>query len=205
MAKSITIRVTSFALIASILFSCAASYKTIGPQNLTYGSKTEGEGISYSYQHGVLAGAGNKRYANREMKNPVKLVAIEFTNNTDRVINFRKDVDIFMGDRQVLPTEPSVVHHQLKQRAGLYMLWSLVWLTYSKCETPDGDCSVMPIPVGVLIGIGNTSAASNANKKFLAELNANNILDRKINPGETVKGLIGITSDTTGSISLKLN
>jgi hypothetical protein len=200
---AITIRVVSFILMASILLSCAGSYKVINPQSLTYGSKSEADGISYSYQHNVLANTGNKKYAKRELKRPVKLLAVEFTNSTDHEINFRSDVKIFMGDRQVLPMEPSVIHQQLRQPAGLYMLWSLVWLTISKCE--NEDCSVTPIPIGLLIGIGNTSAASTANKKFLAELNATNILDRKIAPGETVKGLIGITSDTSGSISLKLN
>ena len=140
------------------------------------------------------------------MKRPVKLLAIEVTNSTDHTINFRRDVKMFMGDRMVLPVEPSVVHQQLKQIAPLYLLWGLLWVNITKCDGADGeDCSAIPLPVGLVIGIGNTAVAGSSNNKFLAELNANNILDREIGPGETVRGLVGITSETAGSISLKLN
>jgi hypothetical protein len=191
-------------LIVSVITSCAGSYKPIVPERLSYGSTSTSDGIEYSYQHGILAHTKNKKYANREMKRAVKLMAVELTNKTDHTINFRRDVKIFMGDKLVLPVEPAVVHQQLRQPAGLYMLWSLLWVVVTKCEG-EGDCSSTPLPVGLIIGIGNTSVASSSNKKFLTELNVNSILDREIAPGETVQGLLGISSETTGSISLKLN
>jgi hypothetical protein len=79
-----------------------------------------------------------------------------------------------------------------------------LWVVFSKCDS-DGDCSSTPIPVGLLIGIGNTAAASSANKKFKMELTATDLLSKSIAPGETVQGLIGISSEISGSISLKID
>jgi hypothetical protein len=204
--RTIFTRGVSFILIASILISCAGSYRPIRPQALTYGSSYESTGIRYSFQHNILTTTGNKKYAKREAKRPVKLVAIELTNNTDHAINFRKDVKIYMGDRQVLPVETSVVHQQLKQPAPLYLLWGLLWVVIYKCDGPNpDDCSTTPLPVGLVIGVGNMAAAGSANDKFLTELNSNNILDKTIAPGETVRGLVGITSDAAGSISLRID
>jgi hypothetical protein len=108
-----------------------------------------------------------------------------------------------MGDRLVLPMEPKQVSQQLKQPAPLYLLWGLLWVTITKCE--GEDCSVTPLPVGLAIGLINVGVASSANKKFLAELDATNILDKTIQPGETVYGLIGISSDITAPLTLKVN
>jgi hypothetical protein len=194
----------AFIVIAVLISSCAGSYKPMVPANMNYGSTSEGNGIAYAYRHNVLTETGNKKYAKREAKGSLKLMAIEITNTTDRTINFNRDVKMYMGDRQVLPVEPTIVYEQLRQRSGLYMLWSLLWVVFTKCDE-DGNCSSTPLPVGLAIGIGNTAAASSANKKFMAELMATDLLTKEIKPGETVSGLIGISSTTSGSISLKLN
>jgi hypothetical protein len=192
-----------FLLIVFVLSSCASGYRPINPKGRTFGSAVESNGIRYSTWNNILSDSGNKKYAKKETKKPVKLVALEITNTSDQPINFGRDVNIYMGDRLVQPVEPSVVYDQLRQRAGLYMLWSFFCLTYTKCE--GEDCSAVPIPLGVIIGIGNASVAGSANKKFMAELAATNILTKVIAPGETVKGLIGISSDVSGSsISLKI-
>jgi hypothetical protein len=187
-----------------ILFSCAASYKPIAPANLSYGSavKTD-EGLEYAYVHSILSQSGNKKYANRERKRPIKVMALEFTNNTNRVINFRRDVKIYMGNTIVSPVDPSLIHQSLKQPAALYLLWGLFWVVLNDCN--GTDCNSTPLPVGLVIAGLNVGIASGANTKFLAELKSTNILDRDIAPGETVHGLIGITSDAAGSISLKFN
>jgi hypothetical protein len=191
-------------VVAVIISSCAGSYKPIVPSRLSYGSVSESNGMSYAYRHNILTESGNKKYAKREAKGSLKLMAIEITNTTDRTINFNRDIKMYMGDRQVLPVEPSIVYQQLRQRSGLYMLWSLFWVVFTKCDD-DGNCSSTPLPVGLVIGIGNTAAASGANQKFMDELNATDLLTKEIKPGETVKGLIGISSTTSGSISLKLD
>lgn len=88
----------------------------------------------------------------------------------------------------------------LAQASYAQMLWSLLWVVVAKCE--NDDCNVIPIPLGFLIGVGNTSKASKANKALLSELEQNNILDRTIHPGEAVTGLIGVAS--TGDTALRI-
>jgi hypothetical protein len=194
----------SFFLLIFVFSSCAGTYHNINPKGLTYGFASEVKGISYSYRHNVLSETGNKKYAKKEAKKPVKLIALEITNTTDRTINVGREVKIYMGDRQVLPVASSVMYDQLRQPAGLFMLWGLLWVIYSQCDS-NGDCSSTPIPVGLLIGIGNTATASSANKKFKLELTEADLLTKSIAPGETVQGLIGISSESSGPISLRID
>ncbi|MBL7844254.1 MAG: hypothetical protein JNK44_10355 [Cyclobacteriaceae bacterium] len=196
------IRKLSIALLLATLFSCAGSYKTINPERLAYGTSRSTEGAEYATITNVLSETGNKKYANRELKRPLKLYAVKFTNKSDRTINFRNDVKISMGSRPVFPLESTVIHQSLKQPAGLYMLWGLLWVFITTCE--NDDCSSIPLPVGLVIGIGNTSVASSSNKKFLSELNNTNLLDRTIGPGETVTGLLGVSGDVAGPISFEI-
>jgi hypothetical protein len=185
------------------LLSCAGSYKQIKPANLSYNGQDEVNRISYSYRYDVLRETGNKKYANKELKKGIKLIAVKIRNDTDRVINFRNDIRIFSGDRQVLPLDPKIVHHSLRQPAPLYLLWGLLWLTINNCD--DDDCSVTPIPVGLGIGLLNVGIASSANKKFLDELYQTNLLDKEIKTGETVYGLIGISSEITSQLEFRIN
>jgi hypothetical protein len=196
MAKSI---ISLFALFC-ILCSCATSYKPINPQKLYFNSATVGDNLNYATRSNVLAEAGNERYAKKEIKNSVRLIAVQVVNKSDRDIVLRKDARFYLGDKVVFPIEPEQLKNQVKQPAGLYMLWSLLWVVVVKCE--NDDCTAIPIPLGVLIGAGNTSKASKANKALLHELEQNNILDKTIHPGEAVTGLIGVAS--TGDTALRI-
>lgn len=169
------------------------------PQKMKF-SSLEGEGLKYSYRYNVLTETKNKRHANKELKHGVKLLALQVQNDTGEEIILREHARFYTGEKQVLPLDPKQLQQQLKQPGGLYMLWSLLWLTYTKCE--GRECNTIPIPIGVVIGLLNWSTASRANKDLLNELIANNILDKRIAPGEAVTGLLGISSD--GSLPLEI-
>lgn len=189
-------------LTAMIVMSCASSYKPIMPKMRAFTNPQTSEGITYAYRTNVLTETGNKKYANKEAKHGVKLIAIEIENQTESDIVLRNDAKFYLGDRIVFPMEPQQIHQQIKQPAGLYMLWSLLWIVINKCE--GDDCTSIPLPVGVVIGAANTGLASSANKRLLEELMVNNILDRKISPGEKAIGLIGITADDIQSLRVEL-
>lgn len=190
-------------IFACLFCSCATSYKSINPQKLYFNSATVGDNLNYATRSNVLAEAGNERYAKKEIKNSVRLIAVQVVNKSDRDIVLRKDARFFLGDKVVFPIEPEQLKNQLKQPAGLYMLWSLLWVVVAKCE--NDDCNVIPIPLGFLIGVGNTSKASKANKALLSELEQNNILDRTIHPGEAVTGLIGVASSGDTALRIELS
>ncbi|MCB0490252.1 MAG: hypothetical protein KDC99_17365 [Cyclobacteriaceae bacterium] len=194
------VKYTSILLIGVItLSSCASGYRPMLPRQMSF-SSLEGEGIKYSYRYNVLSETRNKKYANKELKHGVKLIALQVQNTTDEEVILREHARFYTGDKQVLPLDPKQMQQQVKQPGGLYMLWSLLWLYYTKCE--GFECNTIPIPIGVVIGLLNLSTASRANKDLLSELISNNILDKRIAPGETVTGLLGISSD--GSLPLEI-
>jgi hypothetical protein len=118
-------KLLALACIAAILSSCAGSYHPVRVNNVSYSSATEDEGIEMQYKYDVLREAGNKKYAKKEIKKNIRLVAVELTNNSDRPINFKDDIEIYSGDQKVIPLEPVYAKKELKQIAPLYLLWSL--------------------------------------------------------------------------------
>lgn len=188
--------------LAILISNCAGSYKPILPPSLTYPTVVDNNGIKYSYRYNVLADAGNKKYAKKEQKKAVKVIAIKLENNTGRTLNFKRDIDIYMGDQVVLPMEPEQVRQNLKQPAALYLLWSPLIFYTEDCR--GFDCDRTTIPIGLAIGVANTVVASSANKNLGAEMAAYDILNSDIRDGETVHGLIAISSLMTSAIELRL-
>ena len=186
-------------LLLLLATGCAGSYKAVSPPSLAYPGEQTNNGLTYAYQFNVLAEAGNKKYAKRELKNSVKVIAIKLENNTGRDLDFKRDIDILMGSEVVLPMEKEQIKQTLKQPAALHMLWSLLFLNIN-----DDDGSTTTIPIGVGIGLGNTLVASGANKNLLSELTNYDILNNVIRDGETVYGLIGISTNITAPIELRL-
>lgn len=198
------IKINLLALSAFVLSSCAGTYKTIVPKSLPFQKFDTGGDLNYAYSYSVLRAAGNKKYANKEFKKGVKLVAVEIENTTDRTLNFRNDIKMYNGNRLVYPMEPTLIFKSLKQPAPLFLLWGLLWLTFTDCDDNTGECSVTPIPLGLGIGLINVGIAGGANKKFMDNLITTNILDRDIKPGETVYGLIGIATELAPQLSFKI-
>lgn len=181
---------------------CASSYRQINPYRIVYQDSVASYGAALEYKYDVLRKAGNKKYARKADDKGIKIVAIQFTNLTDEEINFGKDVEILADGEKITPLSPEVVRREVKQVSGLYMLWSLLWVTISKCE--NDDCSVTPIPVGLLIGIGNTIGASGANKNFNRELEYHNLMNKIVEPGASVKGLLILRTEGEQSLEVRL-
>jgi hypothetical protein len=196
-------RFTVFSLLTIILLSCAAPYHIINPGQMSLSNYKSNGSLDYAIRGNVLTDAGNTRYANKEMKTGLRVIAVEVENKTDKPILLREHARFYSGSKNIYPVEAQQIQHQLKQPAGLYMLWSLLWVVIYQCD--NNDCSAIPLPVGVAIGAGNMSKAKKANKAFLDELTANNILDKKIMPGEKVKGLLGFAEQNVESIRIDLN
>ena len=174
-----------------LLHSCASSYRQINPDTFqNYASDIQSDGTTVSYKYNVLSATGNKKYAKRENKRGITLLAVKVENNSGQAIDFKRNIRISSNGEIVLPIESEILFKQLKQPAAIYLLYSLLWFTYSNCT--NGDCDNLYLPIGIPIGAGNALMASSANDKFKQELAQFNILKKMINPGETVYGLIGV-------------
>jgi len=203
MRKSISrILVFTFAIFIS---GCAASYTPINPAFLHYNSHDTSNGIELSYKYDVLRERGNSKYAKKEDKKGVKLVAIKMTNTTDEVINVNEEVVFYADQNQIFPMEPMATKESLKQIVPGYLPYLL--LTFTNLTIYTGS-SATTYPTGLLLGpgitIGNMAVAGTANQNMLYELYEYNILNKVIASGETVYGIIGVRDIGFSPISAKV-
>ncbi|MET0760022.1 MAG: hypothetical protein ABWZ56_06350 [Flavobacterium sp.] len=194
--------------LALFLNSCASGYKTIDPKNLNYNSNATNNLVTLEYKYDLL----QKKYAKKEAKKGVKLVAVKIKNYSGKDLIFGKDVKLTYGSKKELYVlENEVVYKSLKQSPASY-LWYLLLTPIAFNTTSTNSNGAQEItsstPVGLVIGPGlaggNMIVASSANKKFKRELSDYNLNGMTIKNGETAYGLIGIKSDNYDSIKIKI-
>ncbi|MFZ6009788.1 MAG: hypothetical protein ACOYXT_05510 [Bacteroidota bacterium] len=175
-------------LVACILMGCASAYRPVMPNRISYKESFEDNGLKLQYRYNILKEAGNKKYAAKESRSGIRLVAVEFTNNSEQTVTFGQNVGVFSGNRELVPLKPEEVRREIRQVAGLYMIWSAFWIVINNCD--NDDCTSIPLPVGALIGLGNMSAAKAANRNMLHDLRRYDLSGKTIGPGETVYGIL---------------
>lgn len=187
-------------LAVSLLASCASSYKVIGPNSLNYRTTNEDRNIEFSYKYDVLNERGNRKYAKKESRTGVKVVAVRVTNNSQESFVFGQDLRVHSNGIPINIIEPKVIQQQLKQGVPIYLLYLLL----TPLQLNTGDSST---PIGLAVGpgitVGNMVAAASANSKLLQELENNFLNGQKVDPGETVHGLIGIRDSGYNPLTLE--
>jgi hypothetical protein len=190
-------------VIIGIFASCAATYKRINPGNLKY-PVLERDSI-FSYQYHVLRRAGNRKLAKKEDKAHMRVVAVKIYNNTGQTLEYRKNFRIYSGNTEVNLLGPIITSANIKQTAGLHLLYLL--LTPMQLNVNSGNSS-SSTPIGLVIGpglaLGNMLVASTANKRFKEELLDNDLENRSIANGESFYGLITINDNGFMPLSLRL-
>jgi hypothetical protein len=183
--------------------ACASTYKPIIPDKLVYDSHDQGQGVNFGYRYEVLTFRGNRKYAKREPKKSIRLVALKIENTSGKTLKLGENFNLYSGQNQIFPMDPEMVHKELKQGVAIYLLYSLLVLTKTDCNELTGQCETKLIfPIGIPITIGNMVAAGSANAQFKMELTRYNLLDKEIAPGETMYALVGIPD--TGFQPLKI-
>lgn len=186
------------------LAGCASAYKMIEPKSINYVSRNETDNIKLEYKYNLL----DKKYAKKETKKGIKLVAIKVTNNSDRDIIFGKDVKLtYENGAEVFIMQNNRVFQDLKQNTTSYLLYLLLTPLNFYTTGPNGE-KTSSTPIGLVVGPGlaaaNAIAAGSANKKFNTEMWEYNINGALIKKGETKHGLIGIKSVTFDALKLKV-
>jgi hypothetical protein len=207
--KSLLSKILLFVFVVSLI-GCAASYKPINPQSISYNSHDVQDGVSISYKYDVLAEKGNRKYANKEEKKNVKLIAVKITNNTDSIINIGRDAIFYSGHTPLVPMDPSAVKQTIQQIVPAYLPYAL--LTFLTLNVTSGSSSegysTESYPIGLAIGptitIGNMALAGASNKKLYEELTVYNLLNKDIKSGETVYGIIGLKDTGYVPITVKI-
>jgi hypothetical protein len=171
-------------LLATIITitSCASSYKPIEPKNINYISTNEFNGVRLEYKYDLL----NKKYAKKEVKKGIKLVAIKITNNSDKDLMFGREIKLtYENGNEIFAMENDRVFKSLKQSTPSYLFYLL--LTPLNLYTSSSDGSTSSTPIGLVIGPslagGNMIASGTAKKKYKTELLEYNIHGTLINKG----------------------
>ena len=168
--------------------------------------------MQVGYHYNVLTEKGNKKFARKEEKNHISLVALKVTNNTDRPLTYGKDMQLYSGAMPISIMDQEIVFKSLRQQAPLFLLYLMLLptnLTISPESTNGGMPDATVIPVGYALGpglaIGNMMMASSNNKVFRTELSMYDLTDRQIAPGETVYGLVGLSFASFSQLEMRVN
>jgi len=149
-----------------------------------------------SYKYEVLREYGNKKYAKKEFKKGLKVVAVKITNNTDTTIFIGQDVGIYSGENQLRLIDPMAIKNTIKQSVVAYLPYLLLsFLTLNVTTETSSDTYPIGLAIGPGITIGNMAVPSYANNRLFDELVKYNLINKAVASGETVYGIIGIQTN----------
>lgn len=200
-------------LSTGLLCGCASTYKPIKPKAINYAAHSMDGPVSFSYHYDVLSEAGNKKYAKREKTKNLKLVAVRISNYSGRKLNITQDLAFYCGNREIFPCSPGLVKNELKQGVAVYLLYMLLTplnLYVSNSNNNNGymNTEVKTYRVGLILGpavtIGNLATSGTANANFYDELQQSNIVNKEIENGETIYGLVGFREIGYDPLTLEL-
>ena len=203
------IKIYSLSIISILIFTgCASGYKIIQPKELNYLSKNQHSNVFIEYKYDLLS----KKYAKKEDKKGIKLVALKITNNSEKDLTFGSDLKlIYESGKSVSVLDTDYTFNQLKQSTPSYLFYLLLTpMSFFTTETNEFGVqeTTSSFPIGLIVGPGlaggNMIAAGSANKKLKNELLEYNLSNRVIKKGETVYGLIGIQSNSADAIALNV-
>ena len=201
------LKISYLAVLVAILNSCASSYQKINPKTLNYASKNIENNILFEYKYDLL----KKKYKKKETKKGVKLIAIKITNNSENDIVFGQDFNLMYENGNIINIiQTDKIFKQIKQSPASYLWYLLLTpMQFNTSTSSNGQVQKSSsTPIGLLIGPGlaggNMIAASSANKNFKNELLEFDMNGKTIKKGETIYGLVGLTSNNYDSIKIKL-
>ena len=179
----------------------------IEPAGINYLSVKENNGVKFEYKYDLLS----KKYAKKEEKRDVRVVAVKVTNNSGRDLRFGDDLKLSYENGNIIYVMDSEnTFKTIKQSTATYLLYLLLTpMNLTSTETNNGVTETETIfPIGLIVGPGVTAinmiTANTSNNKFKRELTEYNINGEVIKNGETKYGLIGIRSKTYDALMLKM-
>lgn len=185
------------------LVSCAKKYHPLSLQTMGYPGGTNVSGIEVGYLYNVLSLKGNRRYAKKERRKDIRLVAVKITNHFDHSINVRRDIQFMANGNPVELIEPQIVYNKLKQRAALYVLYAFAFFRVP-VNNSNGTQSKIVVPIGLPFAAYNMAVGFGANKKFLMDLEMFNLNSKIVMPGESAIGLISVYNPGYPTLSARL-
>ncbi len=190
-------------MVLLLSMGCASTYKPIDPKTIEYSAESSTKHFDFWYRYEALTYRGNKKYAKKEKKYGVNVVAVEITNKTDRTLNLARDFEFSTQRGPIYPTENETTAKRIRQGVAIYLLYALAY--YSEVECVNNECETTTfIPFGLGLAAFNMILAGSANAKIRDEFNQYSLYGKEIGPGQTVHGIICLPETGYQSLSLKL-
>jgi hypothetical protein len=192
-------------IVTLYISGCASSYNMIMPPMLSYPNKSVSDSVSLYYCYKILEESDNRKYARKERKSGIKVVAVKIVNNSTRAVSFKNNLQLFAGSGLVLPKDNTLIYYDLKQSVPSYMVYLVLFPMHKITVNFGGPANVFPFGfvVAPLFAATNMIKAAHANNLFRFELDKFNIVNQDIPPGETVYGLMCIESEDEVPLTLK--
>ena len=202
-----------YLLLAIILIaSCARPYHRINMEIVPFKDYKDDAKLKYAVRQGVLYNFKNYYFAKRELRKDYSLMAFTIYNKSDQVISV-KDLQFTCGASiPISPVPIQDMYNAIKQKAGLYWLYSVGFAIYPnpavhdvkdgfgnvfKVKNPDNPKKLtkngkqyIPIPFGVVFGAANFGLAYRANKKMRKDFELYDMSNKVIQPGDSIKGIL---------------
>ncbi len=192
--------------VVGLFTSCASGYKAIHPPIVSYSNESVTDSIAFSYKYDVLWDSRNKKYAKKEAKRNIKVLAVKIVNNSGKTIVFNRNIRLYSNDKLIAPVDKDSLYEEFRQPAAAYILYLLLTPIHKMSVNFNGPSNIFPFGyiVGPVLAAGNILVASRANTNFKYELEKYNLLNREIPPGDTVYGLIGIEVNENLPLTMKV-
>lgn len=141
--------------------------------------------ILLEYQYKLL----EKKYAKKEVKKGLKLIAVKITNYSEKELTFGKDLKLtYKNGDELKYIENESVFKSIKQSSWIYLLHlSSTWVRISNTKISQNSFETKSIPIGLIVGpwlpSRNVIRSIMANKQFktkLLEYNTSNTIIKKV-------------------------
>lgn len=206
------IKILYLLIAISLISSCARPYHKININAIPFKENREEFNISYSVRQGVLYNMKDFFYAKREQKKNMSLIAFKIVNKTEYPLPISSLQFSCGASVPVFPMPMEEFYSALKQKPGLYWLYSAGFAVYPKpavtkttdafgnqvqINKPDNPKKLIkngkqyiPIPFGLPMAAANYGIAYRANKKMHADFRLLDLTNKVIQPGDSIRGIL---------------
>ena len=168
--------------------SCARPYHRIKMSQIPFKEYRVENKISYSVRQGVLYNMKDFFFAKRELNAQMSLMAFKIANTSDLPLRI-SDLQFSCGAAvPVFPMKMTEFYDKIKQKPGLYWLYSIGVVVYPR--PPKGSHKYIPLPFGLPVAATNFAIAYRANKKMKLDFDLLDLTNKVIQPGDSIQGIL---------------
>lgn len=194
--------------LALLSFGCATNYNNVPLNSMGYTATNTEDSVAVSCILNPLLMSGNFRYYKYVTRHNMSILAVKVKNNTNQPIQIDAgNLAIKDGIEDMPIVDLPTISKSIHQPGVLYLLWGLLWFTISKSETDsEGNItqsSYIPIPIGLIIGLGNMATSFNSDKKFREQMTKENLIGKTVKPNEEINGFVGVLGVFKNSVRVQ--